>query len=455
MTRPRRLVLTLLIALVCALALAPAALAAPATNAHARAALGGPGTLDGNLIDGTTNGGVIANQTVTLALTGGSGSQQIASTVTDAGGNFHFASLATDASDIYVASTRYQGVLYSADPITLDTNPHPRETLLAYQSNSDASKIGIARLVIEIREPDVSAGTIGVAELASVVNGNPYTFLGSSTPINGQPMNLLRFGLPPGAENLATNDDFNQGQNIQVDRGFATTAAVPPGSNQFTFAYDYPYSGTRSVFTFDAIYPTEQVVVIAPSDMTITAPRFTALGTVKSGSQTVQAWQVNALPAGQSASLELSRLPPPGQQNTLSLPWLYVIAALIALLAVGAVGYRLRTAPNRSPVRGRGERRDLSPTPSPARGGEPDSPSPRGGGGRGVGAAPKSLLLALARLDRDHEAGDLDDDAYRVQRGALKTELKARMLAREEGASAVGAASTADGARATGKGART
>jgi hypothetical protein len=65
------------------------------------------------------------------------------------------------------------------------------------------------------------------------------------------------------------------------------------------------------------------------------------------------------------------------------------------------------------------------------------------------------LLLALARLDRDHEAGDLDDDAYRVQRGALKTELKARMLAREEGASAVGAASTADGARATGKGART
>lgn len=434
---------SLCLALVCCLALPPAALAAP-TVAHVA---GGDGTLDGNLVDGTTGGKPIPNQTVTLSLSDGSGSHQIASATTDGGGTFHFGGLATDASDIYVASTRYQGVLYSADPLTLDANPHPRETLLAYQATSDPKRIGIARLAIEIRAPDAPAGTIGVAEFASVVNGDQYTFLGSSTPVNGQPMNLLRFGLPPGAEHLVTRDDFDQGQNIQVDRGFATTAAVPPGANPFTFAYDYPYSGTRSLFTYDALYPTAQVVVIAPANMTITAPNFASLGTVQSSGGSVQAWQANAIPAGKSVSFELSRLPTPGQMNTLNLPLLYLLAVALALLALSAVGYRLRT--------------NLAPSPSPARGGEANAsltpsltPLSRAGKGAGGGrSAPKSLLLALARLDRDREAGKLDADAYRVQRAALKAELKARMLARDEGASPANI-TPSDAARPSGKGGR-
>lgn len=433
-----------LLALACMLALAPAALAAPAPSLHARIThtAGGTGTLDGNLVDGTTGGQPISNQTVTLTLNGAGGSQVAGTSVTNAGGLFHFDNLATDAGDIYVASTRYQGVLYSADPITLGGNPHPFETLLAYQATSDPARIGIARLVIEIRAPDVPAGTIGVAELASVVNGDQRTFLGSSTPINGQPMNLLRFGMPPGAENLVTRDDFDQGQNIQVDRGFATTAAVPPGANPFTFVYDYPYSGTRSVFTYDAIYPTAQVVVIAPTDMTITAPNFTSLGTVKSGGQTVQAWQVNSIPAGQSASFELSHLPIPGQKNTLSLPLLYLIAVLIALLAFGAVGYRLRAAFTHSPAPSRAKSTIEAPTPV-----REDSVTVR--------SAPKALLLALARLDRDHEAGNVADDAYKVQRAALKAELKARMLAPDDTTTPNEGTPAPKTARPAGKGAHT
>ena len=432
MRRRCRVLASFILVLLCALALAPAALAAPAARAHSVAS---DGTLDGNLVDGTAGGAPIPNQTVTLNLNGASArGQQIASTVTDAMGNFHFGNLATDPDNIYVASTRYQGVLYSADPITLDGHPHPRETLLAYQATSDASRIGIARLAIEIREPDAPAGTIGVAELASVVNGDQHTFLGSATPTGGQPMNLLRFGLPPGAENLVTRDDFDQGQNIQVDRGFATTAAVPPGANPFTFVFDYPYSGARSVFTYDAIYPTAQVVVIAPTDMTITAPGFTSLGTVTSGGHTVQVWQANSIPAGQSASFELSKLPTPGQMNTLSLPLLYLIAAL---LAFGAVGYRLRMATSHA---SNTNRESAAPSPAPAE----DSTG---------ASAPKSLLLALARLDRDHDSGKVDGAAYRARRAALKSELKARLRAGDEGATAEHATSSS-AARPSGKGER-
>jgi hypothetical protein len=41
------------------------------------------------------------------------------------------------------------------------------------------------------------------------------------------------------------------------------------------------------------------------------------------------------------------------------------------------------------------------------------------------------MLKALAELDRAHDGATVDDEAYRVQREALKARLKALMLAED------------------------
>ena len=398
-----------LLALLAALALAVAGVALPAVPVAAQA----NGQIDGNVLDGTVNGKPLAGQSVTLVQHVGAGEHAIATAVTDAQGVFHFSGLATDQADLYVATIQYQGATYSTDPISLAGSAHPPlVTLLVYDATASDAQIGVGRVVVLLRDPDVLAGTIGVSELFTVVNVGQRAYVGSPGPADGKPMNLLRFGLPDGARDLVTQDGFSGSQMFQVDRGFASTAAVPPGETQFTFAYAYPYDGTRALFTYRAIYPTGQVVIIAPPDMTVIAPRLTSAGKINSAGGQVQVWQGESYPAGSSVSIELAKLPVPGEKNLLNVPLLYGVAGLLALLAFGLVGYYLVRGPGR---------------PDGARAAA--RPAATGTASLDAATTPQALVRALANLDREREAGKLDETPYRIQRDALKAELKARMLA--------------------------
>jgi hypothetical protein len=392
----------------------PLALAAPPPASAAST-----GELDGNVLDGTTGGTPIAGQSVSLTLTNGPTTRTVTTTTTDAHGRFQFSGLATDPGAIYIATAQVQGVVYSTDPVTFAGTPRLEITLLAYESTSVATRIGFSLVTYQLAQTsaDVLAGTIHVTELVNVVNGDQRTFVGTPGPAaNGQPMSLLRFGLPGGASNLAPHDGFTQGQLLQVDRGFATTTPVLPGQMRFTFSYDVPYQGTQFALAYHAVYPTSQVLVVFPATLTATAPGFTSLGTVKLGGQPVAVWQATTIFPGNSVSLALAHLPAPGQRNQLNATLLDLLAGLLALVAFGAVGYALRS------------RRDV---PAAVAGAASPSTAPAAGSAASVDAtqAPVALLKALAQLDRAHDAGEVEDAAYRIQRAALKAHLKAHLLA--------------------------
>ena len=60
-------------------------------------------------------------------------------------------------------------------------------------------------------------------EIVNVVN------IGDRTYVPGpEPMNLLRFGLPAGSSELQIDTQLIAADALQVDRGFALTANVPP-----------------------------------------------------------------------------------------------------------------------------------------------------------------------------------------------------------------------------------
>jgi hypothetical protein len=387
-----------------------AALRAPG----ARAA--GTGRIDGNLVDGTTGGTPLAGQTVTLMHQAGSTISQAGATVTDAHGLFHFSGLATDPTDLYAATVTYQGAAYSTDVLVLAENSSARVTLLAYESTSSDALIGIGPIAVQIQSPNVANGLISVAELVTVVNGGQRTFVGSATPVDGKPMNLLRFALPAGAANIVTRSGFDNAQTIQVDRGFATTASVPPGQTQFSFTFTFPYDGTRAAFTYKAIYPTARVLVVAPRSVRIVAPEL-APASAPAGSGNIQVWQSQAVPAGASVSLGLTGLPLPGEKSNLNPLALDLLGALLALLALGALAYVLR----------RGVRATAAT--------DAGAPAARLDAALDA-AAPAALLRALVRLDEDHAAGSIEDAPYQVQRAALKAEITAHVLNTADAANA-------------------
>lgn len=389
----------------------------------------GAGTIDGNLANGTASGAPLAGQTVTLLLCvqmpcASANQRQLATTVTDAQGLFHFTDLATDAQNVYAATVQYQGVPYTTDLFSLADNPHQRVTLLAYETMASDARIGISQVTILLHKPDILTGTIGVSELVTIVNGDQRTYLGTPEAGNGRPMNLLRFALPVGATGLVTRDGFAGGQVLQVDRGFATTAPVLPGETRFAFGYSYPYDGTRSSFTYHALYPTLQVVVLAPPEMALTSTSFKSLGTISAQGEPTQVLQGSNLPAGTVATLDISHLPVPGETSDLDSALLTWLAVILALVAAGFVGYHLARV-----------RRPSDRAPSAAAAAHAGGDGPLIPAGHSTerpvddAARPKALLLALAQLDREHDAGTVADAAYRAQREALKTQLKGLMLA--------------------------
>jgi hypothetical protein len=412
------------------LALLAGVLLAPGALAAGRVAGANNGEIDGTLVDGTTNGTPIAGQTVTLMTGLDSGQRAVATAVTDAHGLFRFTGLATDQATVYVATTQYQGAPYHTDPLSLAGDPTLRVTLLTYEATSSDAQIGLGRVVIQLQVPNVLAGTIGVTELVAVVNGGQRTYVGTPGAAAGKPMNLLRFPLPPGAGDLVPATGFAGAQLIQVDRGFATTLAIPPGETDLAFSFSYPYDGTHSTFPYEVLYPTAQVAVLAPGNMTLSAP---ALGAQQSvalhGGAQLHVLQGGAFLAGTNLAIQLAQLPVPGQPSDYNLALLYGLVAVLAVVAVVAVGYHLKR--NEASLAlawlahaGQPRRAGRRSTHTVARLTDPAAER----------VDSEQLLATLAKLDRAHEAGKLEDEIYRAQREALKARLKTLMLA-EAGAS--------------------
>jgi hypothetical protein len=376
------------------------------------------GEIDGTLVDGTANNAPLAGQTVTLRRQAGSDVRAVGTAVTNAQGVFQFTGLATDQNTVYAATVTYQGATYSTDVLALTGNAALRVTLLAYEATASDALIGIGPVAVQVQAPNVQAGTIDVAELVTVVNAGQHTYVGAPGPASGKPMNLLRFTLPAGATNLVTRDGFAGAQIIQVNGGFATTATVPPGQTQFSFTYSYPYDGTRSIFTYRALYPTARVVLVAPRGLHVRGSVFTSTGMQAGAGQGVQIWQSLPVATGSSASVVLSNLPVPGQTSDLNPAALDALAALLAALALGAVGYYVKRGTGRA-----------VPTATAAAAAVAVPPSAATATAMATDTSSEALLRALARLDQARAAGDLEEAPYRIQREALKAELKTRLLA--------------------------
>src|SRR3989440_11014469 len=302
------------------------------TSPSAHAA--GPGRIFGQLLDGTNKNAPVARQSVTLQMAQGNTATDLASVTTDARGSYAFGNLSTAKTISYALYIRYQGAQYNSALITLNTKPVQQVNLTVYQATTSTANMAIVRATVLLHKPDAKKGIIPVSELVIFRNLDLRTYVGSLDASHGKP-NALRFSLPHTARNASLGKGFDGYKAIQVDRGFATDAAVPPGDSQFAFTFDMPYTTSSYDFDYTVVYPTVQLTLLIPPEIHASSDILKGQGPVGANQSTYNLWQANALLANKQVHVQLEGLPaitPVTNSATFIPTWLIVVLLIMVVI---------------------------------------------------------------------------------------------------------------------------
>ena len=397
-------------------------------SAHAMTATG---RIYGQLLDGTKRNAPVAGQSVTLQMAQGVNARDLTNITTDAHGKFSFGGLNTDKTINYALYTLYQGAQYYTDLIDLSTRPVQQINLTVYDATTSIANIAIVQANVLIDKADAQNSLITISENYIFENLGPTTYVGS-LQANGSKPNALRFSLPKNARNVSLKSGFDGYQVIQVDAGFATDAAVPPGMSQFAFSFQTPYTTSSYDFSYTIVYPTVNLSLLVPLNMHASSAAMDSQGPVNANQRTFQQFNAKKLLAETQIHVQLDGLPvsqdaanpQPLNQNTL-----WIVLAILFMLAIVSVTWLMYRLSRRRATIGQKQTSQTSRRSGSAVAegwgplGRPSSndalPSQKD--------QQESLLQELLNLDKTFEAGTIKKSEYEERRTRTKAELRSLM----------------------------
>jgi hypothetical protein len=381
---------------------------------NVRAATHADATISGVVVNGTRDNAPLANQQVTLQDVSGDTPRDIALSTSDASGRFSFEHINDTGAAIYRVTTSFQDGYFTSAPLPLAQLPTSGVTLSVYDVTHNTANLRILSATALFREPRPANGLISVAELFTFQNESATAFVGTTDPVDGQPMGLLRFALPAGATNITLGKGFDGALAAQVAAGFGANATVPPGQTQFAFVFDLPYTGTSYTFPLKVVYPTEQLSALIPHDISVQSGDFADKGVITTAGSQYHLLERGALDAGGHAQLRLDALPPPGAPATLDARLLTIFAGLLALLLAMLAGLYIRRG-DLAAVFG------LAPVAVTRHRAKNSAASPHE-------EERTALLRQLLALEQARAKGKLDAETYRRAEIATRDKLKALLL---------------------------
>ena len=306
--------------------------------AHAQSQLR---TVEGVVQNATPGGGAVSEQTVTLHRVTATGFDDL-TTTTDEIGAFSFADFEYNPAVSYGVSVRYQDAIYGTDLDLSNGSPDP-VAIVVYDGTSDDGIISAGSASLLLADADPSDQTLGALEIVRLVNRSDRSYV----PGEGV-MELLRFGLPPGASDLVLDTPLIGADYVQVDRGFALLASVPPGEHEVMFSYRFPYEASKFTLEKSYRYGADKVRILAPDEVvSLTSPTLGPPNPVTIGERQYQVVEAEGLTRGASVSIDLDGLPvaSAGQRIENRLPDLQfeyaataaLVALMLGLLVYGAI----------------------------------------------------------------------------------------------------------------------
>jgi len=375
--------------------LAPLALLQKTTQAQEKGVV-----VEGLVVNGSPGSPSTAGLVVTFHQDNASLHEHL-ETLTDDAGRFRFESIIPDPFMVYGVSGRYQDALYGTD-IDLLNGPPPSVLLEIFEVSNDQQIIHANSASVLFADIDKETGTIAVLEMVQLANDSAYTYMAGDE----LPMDLLRFGLPPDFSALKVDTRLLGADVVQVDRGFAVLAAVPPGDHDIMYTYEFPYAGTEHVFTKSLPFGAEGLRILSPEDvLAISGEDLGPPEMVTIGNSPYQLLEQTGLERGARVDVTLSDLP----QTSFPERMLYAVKtvraeilapALLGILMVVLTGLAIGRHRNRQsmPV-------EAGPAPSTAEGDR------------------FTLQRMISQLEQDYESGEVVTESYHRWRRVLETRL--------------------------------
>ena len=290
----------------------------------------------GTIVNGTANSLPAFGLTVTLHRQTASTYEE-STTTTETKGNFRFENIPLDPEALYGVTVRYQGVVYGTD-IDLRPESIPPITVNIYETSDDQSLLSVSSSSLLIPQVDKIAQDVYALEIVNVVNASDRTYVPGA-----EPMNLLRFGLPPGAKGLRIDTSLVGADAIQVDRGFAVPANIPPGEHEVMFAYHFGYEGESVAFDKSYLYGAGNARILVPYEIgDLSSVDFGAPGDVEIGDKHYQLIEVSDIARQSRANIEISSLPQATlwdrtQATASDIPYELAAPAVLGLLMVSLI----------------------------------------------------------------------------------------------------------------------
>ena len=216
--------------------------------------------VEGRIVNGTAGAAAVSGLTVLFHQESAARHEHLEA-VTDQSGRFRFQDIVFDAQALYGVSVSYLEALYGTDLELSEGSPTP-VTVTIYDSTDDDASVDVSSVSLLLADVDGPSQTLSALEIVRLKNASDRTYVPGP-----EPMKLLRFGLPPGAHGLRVDTGLKGGDILQVDRGFALTASVPPGEHEVMYSYRFPYSGSEAAFTRSLLYGADSVRVLAPYEV--------------------------------------------------------------------------------------------------------------------------------------------------------------------------------------------
>ncbi len=317
-------------------------------------------------------------------------------------GTFEFTDLENAPSRIYQASIVIDGIQQNSEVIhnpEIDTNGNVALSIVIKKMSSDTSALFAERMHVFFDFLD--SGTIQIVEMFVIQNPTDVVIVpkDESSP-------LVKFVLPPEAQNLQFERGILGREFIQTDNGFGTMQAIDANSSsQILFGYELPYSKSLNL-DFQLPLPVNASIFMVPSNsVKFESGQLTYTGERDVQGMKIQTYSGNAMEALSSISVSLSgkikeNKADSQNNNTTSI----IIGSVGLLLAIGfAIFY----------FKGKlGKNKEISEIET----NEEDL---------------ESLLDAVIALDDAFQSGEIPEIAYLNRRNELTALIKSKQNSEE------------------------
>lgn len=356
------------------------------------------GTLDGVVTNATAGAAVPADIEVVVHILQNRVKTGERRVQTDGSGRFHLEGLATRADTLYFPIVQYGGVAYFPErPVVLDGTAAARTEITVFEGTPSADAISFERLNMLVM--GVTPTALTIMEMGAVVNGADRTFV-ADPQVTGS-ARTLRFNLPPGAIDVTPQAGLPAETLESTSDGFASTDPVRPGRREIAFSYTLPYTSSSLDLARTFAFPIGTFTLFVPNEIGAVVPDAVALpGIAELGGRQYRQYAAQQVSPGTDVRLRLTGLPAPMFARPRDLGLAVVGIGGTLLLACLLVAIWRRPAESSTPATDPGTSRRIP-----------------------VATERLDLVRAVAQLDEQFEAGDLDEAAYRAERAKQKARL--------------------------------